>query len=137
MPGDLAERVTAMCCAVGSQAGRLRFSATGTGSAGLAEDGDHEVDCITLDDLLRDCRATYIKMDVEGAELEALRGGEVVIRRDLPILAVSAYHRPDDLWRIPLLMRALSPEYELFLRPHYEFTDLVCYAVPTQRCLKR
>jgi len=51
-----------------------------------------------------------------------------------PIVAVCVYHRQDHLWRIPLMLRELSDEYEFFLRPHNEEGwDLVCYAVPRAR----
>ena len=58
----------------------------------------------------------YIKYDVEGAETEALLGSRRIIERDTPALLVSAYHRSADLFRLPLLVRELNPDYRLYLR---------------------
>ena len=71
---------------------------------------------ITIDDVLGDRPLTYVKMNIEGAEIEALRGGRNAIRRWTPRLAISAYHRPSDLWRIPQLVLELNPDYALYLR---------------------
>ena len=73
---------------------------------------------IALDELLAGERATFIKMNIEGAEIDALYGAQNTIRRWLPKLAISVYHRPTDLWRIPQLVRELSDKYDLFLRQH-------------------
>ena len=58
----------------------------------------------------------YIKYDVEGAETEALLGSRRIIERDAPALLVSAYHRSADLFRLPLLVHELNPDYRLYLR---------------------
>ena len=58
----------------------------------------------------------YIKYDVEGAETEALLGSRLIIKRDAPTLLVSAYHRSADLFRLPLLVHELNPDYRLYLR---------------------
>ena len=58
----------------------------------------------------------YIKYDVEGAETEALLGSRRIIERDTPALLVSAYHRSADLFRLPLLVHDLNPDYKLYLR---------------------
>ena len=58
----------------------------------------------------------YIKYDVEGAETEALLGSRCIIERDTPALLVSAYHRSHDLFRLPLLVHELNPDYRLYLR---------------------
>ena len=105
------------------------------GSA-ITNSGDIEVDCIPLDEAFQkyNFSPTYLKMDVEGAELEALKGAEKTIRQRLPVLAVCVYHRYDDLWRIPSYLHSLSDKYSLFLRPHeFENWQLVCYAVPKKR----
>ena len=63
-----------------------------------------------------DTRLDYVKYDVEGAETEALLGSRAIIQRDAPALLVSAYHRSADLFRLPLLVRELNPDYKLYLR---------------------
>jgi hypothetical protein len=57
-------------------------------------------------------------MNIEGAEIDALHGGERLIRREHPKLALSVYHRPSDLWRIPEIVENFSSDYRLYLRQH-------------------
>lgn len=83
----------------------------------------------TIDNLCPD--ATFIKMDIEGAELEALKGAAETIRRNRPKLAICVYHKPEHLFEIPLYIHSLVPEYRLYLRHHSELeTETVLYAVP-------
>ena len=87
-----------------------------------------------LDELLEGWPPTYMKFDVEGAEHDALVGGANTIRENKPVLAVCLYHRPEDLWDLPLLIRSIQPEYALFVRRHSdERWETVCYAIPTHR----
>lgn len=75
-------------------------------------------------------RPTFIKMDVEGYELHALKGAEETIRHCAPKLAICAYHRPSHLWEIPLAIHRLRPDYKIYLRHHEpEIYGTVCYAV--------
>jgi FkbM family methyltransferase len=120
--------------AVSSIVGTVRFSATGAANAAISTDGELQVECTTLDESLRRERPTFIKMDIEGAEQDALRGGAHLIRTYQPLLAICIYHRQSDLWRIPLLMRELEPESLLTLRSYWlDGFDLVCFAVPPNR----
>ena len=82
-----------------------------------------------LDDII-DERITFIKMDIEGAELSALKGAKKTIQKYKPKLAICIYHKPQDLWEIPLYIKESNPSYKLFLRHHtvLEF-ETVCYAV--------
>jgi FkbM family methyltransferase len=131
---ELRGRVSIMPLAAGARREKVSFAATGTAAAGIDHSGPLRVDCAPLDEILKDTDPTYIKMDIEGGELEALEGARTVIRRTAPILAVSIYHRPDHVWKIPLLISSIQPQYRYFLRPHNEEGwDLVCYAVPVNR----
>lgn len=136
LPAEMAEKIELARCAVGAAKGTVRFAANGTGASAIGEDGNIEVDCVALDGVPAAATATYVKMDIEGAEADALTGAKQLIRKRFPVLAVAVYHRPEDLWRLPLLIRSLSPEYHLFLRPHDSVFDLVCYAVPKGRLCK-
>lgn len=73
-----------------------------------------------IDDLLAGRAATYIKMDVEGQEEAALLGARRTITGHKPKLLVSAYHRNDDLFRIPLLVKEMREDYKVFLR-HFPY----------------
>lgn len=112
-----------------SKADTLRFAAAeGETGSGIAEGGSASIEADTIDNLAPD--ATFIKLDVEGAELEALRGAAETIKRNRPKLAVCLYHKPGDLFEIPLFIKTLAPEYRFYLRQHQPVTcELVLYAV--------
>ncbi len=133
LPRTLQERIAIYQLAVGARREKVRFSATGTEAASVGS-GPLETECATLDEILDNCQPTYIKMDIEGSELDAIRGARRTIERSLPVLAVCVYHRQDHLWQIPSLIHSISDQYRFFLRPHLlEVWDLVCYAVPVSR----
>ncbi len=82
-------------------------------------------------DLPADLPIDFIKYDVEGAEVAAIRGSMATIRRDRSALLVSAYHRSEDLFALPLLLHELVPSYHLYLRraPGIPAWDINLYAV--------
>ena len=87
-----------------------------------------------LDELLVNEQPSFIKMDIEGAEYDALSGCKQTIERYHPILAICLYHRQEDLWRIPLLIHSVSKKYDLYLRRYSdECWEQVCYAIPKER----
>jgi hypothetical protein len=92
------------------------------------------VACIPIDQLFANRPVTLIKMDIEGAEYDALRGGCAIIERDQPILAICVYHTQSDIWRIPLLIQSMNPSYQFFLRSYDgDGFQTVVYAVPPHR----
>jgi FkbM family methyltransferase len=116
-----------------SYSGKLRFRDDASRGAIFATDGDTEMPITTIDDVLGDRRLTFIKMNIEGAEVDALRGGQKTICKWRPRLAISVYHRPTDLWRIPQLVLELDPSYELYLRQHDGgIIETVLYALHRQ-----
>ena len=121
--------------AVGAANGSVLFCASGNEASYVSPlSGDTRVECVALDKALDGLDPTYIKMDIEGAELDALNGASELIARCSPVLAICSYHRQDHLWKIPLLIRSFYPDYRFYLRPHLlEVWDLVCYAVPPSR----
>lgn len=133
LPIAIRQRIMLHQAATGAVHERVKME-VGSGPSSHLGSGDSEVECLTLDSVLREVPATFIKMDIEGSELSALAGAQDSIRRDRPILAISAYHRQSDLWNIPLCIHELDPDYSFYLRPHMlEAWDLVCYAVPDRR----
>lgn len=117
--------------AVGDQYGLLTFSG-GNGEGGaISEDGTTHVAMVSLDQMLPNTHVDFLKLDVEGAELQALKGAERLIRRSRPVLAMSLYHKAEDLWELPALLFQLCPGYRFFIRQHYYNTfDSVLYAIP-------
>ena len=71
-----------------------------------------------LDRVLDSAPCTLLKLDVEGAEREALLGARQTIRTWRPRLNLACYHRNEDLFALPALVRALCPDYRLYLRHH-------------------
>lgn len=89
-----------------------------------------QVQGVRLDDVLRGNRIDMITMDIEGAEIRALRGASMCIRAYRPKLAISSYHSLSHLWEIPLLVKELNPDYKLYFRHHqWNMHDTVCYAI--------
>ena len=70
----------------------------------------------TLDALLGGSPVDIVKMDVEGAESAAIRGAAETIQKYRPAMLISAYHRTDDLWSLPLQVMALRDDYTVYLR---------------------
>jgi FkbM family methyltransferase len=130
----VASRISALNVAVGAKRGKLRFQAGGGEGAKLAADGNVVVECIPIDELAPAAGSTFIKMDIEGAELDALAGARRSIQKNRPILSICVYHKQDDLWWIPLFIDTLVEDYRFFLRAHdVDGWQLVCYAVPANR----
>jgi FkbM family methyltransferase len=75
-----------------------------------------DLDSFTADKRLE--RVDFIKMDIEGAERDALSGAEGIIREFGPTLAISTYHRPEDFWSLPLLIKKIKPDYKLAFGHH-------------------
>nr|WP_158810755.1 FkbM family methyltransferase [Beijerinckia sp. L45] len=89
-----------------------------------------KVRVLALDDVLVGVRPTYIKLDIEGFEAEALRGAQKTIALCKPSLAVCIYHKPEDLWTLPELVMDLCPESDLYMRQHgHNGFDTVLYAI--------
>jgi FkbM family methyltransferase len=127
---DRGLRATLFPCGLGDGVEMKRFAAGGGASSTLDPAGDHPVLCVAIDTVLPDYRATFVKMDIEGAEAGALRGAARLIASHKPRLAVSVYHRPEDLWQLPALVHSIRPDYRLYLRCHaYSGFETVLYAV--------
>lgn len=116
---------------VWSKSTKLYFNAMGTGSSHVFEErGKYIIETVALDEIVYDMRPTYIKMDIEGAEQEALKGCRKIIQIYKPKLAVCIYHKPDDLYKIPAMIKEMNPQYKLYIRQYANaWFDTVLYAV--------
>jgi FkbM family methyltransferase len=135
LPQEVRGRVETHPVAVGDAPGRLCIDPLGLPSSATGS-GNHEVDCFTLDGFLakHELRPTFIKMDIEGAELGALHGSCETIRQQRPMLAICAYHLQNHLWKIPLYINEIASDYRIHYRSHNEEVwDFVCYAIPSGR----
>lgn len=121
-------------CAVGSERGVVRFESDGSVNAKISDQGT-EVELLPIDEIFSESKVTFIKMDIEGAEYDALLGARKVIQREQPVLAICVYHTQNDIWRIPLLVRSWLPDHLLFLRAYEgDGFQTVFYAIPEERC---
>ena len=126
----LAKRVTAIPCAVYSHESiePFTYSDTSFGSRILAS-GEARIQCVSIDHVLPGFCPTFINMDIEGAEPEALKGAEKTIRANRPDLAICVYHSPSHLWQLPLHLHGLGIGYKLYLRNYTSYTgETVLYA---------
>ncbi len=131
------DRVTVEAHNLGAWSERdtLFFDASGNRNAGIRQDGNAkkitEVSVDTVDNVLEGRHTDFIKYDVEGSEKEALLGSKQTIEAHRPMLLVSLYHRSEDLFLLPRLVKQLLPSYELYLRklPYIPAWDLNLYAI--------
>lgn len=113
----------------GNQETTLRFSSDGSASS-IRDDGEIEIEIRRIDDLVKE-PPTFIKMDIEGAELMALEGARGLIAEHSPALAIAVYHRPSDIWTIPAKVLEINADYEILLRHYTEsIYETVMYFVP-------
>ena len=111
--------------------GTISFAENGILS-GVDKSGKRTVMCSSIEhELYDDDIPTFIKMDIEGAELQALCGCSEVIGRYRPKLAISVYHKKEDIVDLPRLILSFNADYKLYLR-HYSYADwdTVLYVLP-------
>ncbi len=113
-------RIVPINAALSDYNGTVEYSSSG--SRGAGEKGknhrakNYSVQCITLDTYFTDSNIDFIKLDIEGSEEEALRGGMELIKRCQPDMAVSLYHKTDDLFSLIFKIHELLPLHKLYLR---------------------
>lgn len=114
----------------------LEFSADQSASSCIA-DGSGPQDLtksilgLSIDDCLFSAAPNFIKMDIEGAEKNALIGASRSITTYRPVLAICLYHRPRDLWEIPLFIHELVDDYDMHLRVYGDMLlETVLYCLP-------
>ena len=81
----------------------------------ISDDGT--IPLVTLDEDIGE-RITMIKADIEGFEQQAIKGAVNHIKNDHPKLLISVYHKNEDLWKIPKMIKEIDPTYQFYLRYH-------------------
>lgn len=123
------DRVSYYECAASDKEGVICFTSDGASSM-CCDEGDMKVKGARIDELINE-PCTFIKMDVEGSEVAAIRGASKTILDHHPRLAISVYHRADDFWRIPDVVFAIRDDYDLFLRHYTEgVVETVMFFMP-------
>ena len=117
-------------CGLWRESTVLRFNSSQGEGSHISDTGDNSITVVALDDVIANTAPTQIKMDIEGAELDALAGAEQTLRKYQPNLAICVYHKPKDLWEIPLYIHALNLNYRFYLRNYgYSMFETVLYAI--------
>lgn len=138
---ELRSRITILEHPVGAESGGKMFYLENGPASRVASTkvDDRYIECsiLSIDQLVLDRgleRVDFIKMDVEGSELDALKGAENTIRKYRPKLAICIYHRPDDYVAIPQYLNGLQLGYKFYIEHHMIFlNETVLFAVPEAR----
>ncbi len=129
------KNITAICAGVYKESTTLQFNAEAGKGSSISADAANTVSVpVRAIDDVPECKdATFIKMDVEGSELDALKGARQTILRNKPKLAICLYHKTKDYIEIPNWIHTLVPEYKLYVRHHsFSINETVLYAIPPE-----
>ncbi len=117
-------------CGLWSEDTVLSFNSLETSGSSIADSGNCSINVVSLDNIVKGNRVSFIKMDIEGAELEALKGARDTITKYRPKLAICIYHKPEDILEIPLFLMDLVPDYKFYIRHYSNYTcETVLYAI--------
>lgn len=123
-------RVVIYNMGVSDKYGRVYFESSQGSNSRITESGDTVVEVGALDNILGERKITFLKMDIEGYELQALFGAEKLIKRNRPKMAICVYHRREDIFTIPEYILSLRSDYKFYFRNyHPASTEAVLYAV--------
>lgn len=126
------ERAEIINVAVSNISSQKKFDQYGTVGSKLSQSGNSLVNVETIDNLnLKFKNGVFMKIDVEGEELNTINGALEFINLHKPFIAVCLYHKPSDLWEIPLFIAERFPHYKLYLRHHSKGnSETILYAIP-------
>ena len=110
---------------------KLPFSHKSGRQSAISASSGIMIDALSVDSILRKRPATIIKMDVEGFEREAIWGSAYTIAHYSPKMMVALYHRNEDIFELPLLVKMLNPKYKLYIRhqPYIPAWETNLYAI--------
>ena len=116
--------------------GTFSLYATGSGRSAALTGGNETIEGITLDSFVEKeglDRLDFIKLDVEGAELEVLEGAVETIKKFKPKIAVSVYHKPDDILTIPGFISEILPDAKFYLsHKYYDLNETILFVNPRE-----
>lgn len=107
----------AVCKAVYSESGTVKFSGRAGRQSAISLFGN-EIETITVDELFKNRSVSYIKADVEGTEAAAIKGAKNTLKIQKPKLNIALYHRSEDIFKLPLQIAAINPDYRFHIRHH-------------------
>lgn len=134
LPAAVRTRIHLFNSAVGGVSGYLSFAASASQTSRISQGAETWVPVQALADVQFRTTPTFIKLDLEGADLHALCGLLAHIMAWRPVLCVAIYHNPRDFIDIPLLLMTALDGYSFFVRAHNDFgLDFVLYCIPRER----
>ncbi len=132
LPPEQQQRITVVPIVIGNQNTRARFFEGLDYASQHSDLGESTMECRTVDSL--DLAPSFIKLHLEGRELEALEGAESTLRQCRPLVTATMYHNAEGLWRLPSWLMATLPEYRFHMRLHsWCGTGATIYAIPRER----
>ncbi len=119
------EKVVPIQKGIGEENYIVNFSSLGMSSC-VAEEGTEKMELITVDDFVMEHNLSIglVKMDVEGYEFEALKGAERTIEKFKPVLLISIYHHPEELFGTKKYIQELVPDYQFKIKQLADFRPL-------------
>lgn len=106
------------------------FLTNGDDTSMFDDGGDTQIEMISIDEVVKDSEVSFIKLDVEGYELETLMGARETILHNHPRMAISLYHKREDIWKIPEYILNLHKDYRFYLRIYSNaYLEIVLYAL--------
>lgn len=131
-------RVNVIKCALSDKPEILRMKNYLKENSLIGKEG-FEVYANTLDNICEkyNIKPTFIKIDVEGFEEKLINGAIETIKKYKPLIAIAIYHKPDDLWKLPLKIMEILPGHSFFIRSYMNLNETVLYAVPKERLIKK
>ena len=112
------------------KSGTMCFDADSGSASAVSDSGTEEVQATTIDERV-EAKVSFVKMDIEGWEINALTGCRRHIAEDHPKLAIAVYHHPSDFRVLKDYILGIRPDYKLYLRHYTEgWTETVMYFVP-------
>ena len=129
--GDI-ENIEFLTCGVGAKKETLHFNEEKSFST-IYGNGTQSVEIDTIDNIVQTQRVDFIKLDIEGAEQDAIDGAKETILREHPTLAICTYHKAEDWYIIPQKVLAIREDYKIYLRHYMEgIFESVLYFVPNK-----
>lgn len=105
-------------CGVSDRTGIATFSVEASSSTMVENQEGEVLPIVRMDDTIKTAPVSFLKMDIEGAEIAALQGAVELIQKQSPDLAISVYHAANHFWDIPCLIEKINPNYKFYLRSH-------------------
>lgn len=96
--------------------GEIGFSSLGGRQSAVG--GENMIKSLSLPTLCKGIEPSFIKIDSEGCEIEILKGGENILKEYKPKMNIAAYHKSEDIFKLPILLKNINPDYKIYLRHH-------------------